>query len=215
MLDRRRCLLVVLACAGAIVLMLALGCTSAPKAATAKSLSTADAPLYVGGRGQVGRDVGPEITPCDPRCAYRGSSTTLPDAVLAGCYQKAATDWFADELEAGRIIVTPWTGAEAAARVRRNHPQIRYGECPLWVDGAIGPDPYSGCAAGVAWGPSIYVSLGEPARVLALHAWETINAHLAWSLARPELGDGEITAAASTHATATCGTALSRPLATP
>lgn len=180
-----------------------------------KSLQTAEAPLFVGGRGQVGRELGWEIQPCDPRCAYRGVSTTLPDPVLAGCYQKAATEWLADELEAGRIVVTPWTGAEASSRVRRNYPQVRYGECPLWVRGAIGPEPYVGCAAGVAYGPSIYVSLGEPDRVYKLHAWETANAHLAWSLGRPELGDGEITAAATVYATSTCGTALSRPLATP
>lgn len=178
-------------------------------------ISAAEAPLYVGGRSQVGREVGWEIQPCDPRCASRGSSTTLPDPVLAGCYQRAATEWLADELAAGRVVITPWTGAEAAARVRRNHPQVRYGECPLWVEGAIGPKPYVGCAAGVAYGPSIYVSLGEPARVYKLHAWETVNAHLGWSLDRPELGDGAITDAATNYAISTCGTVLSRPLATP
>jgi len=207
-------LVIALICFGLIVLTLALAScgTTAPRPTAAKT--SVEAPLVVGGMGQVGKDVGPDIYPCDPRCASRGVSYTLPDPGLAGCYQMAAAEWLANELAAGRIA-TKWPPAEAAGRVRWNHPQVRYGACPLWVEGAIGPDPYVGCAAGVAWGTSLYVSLGEPERVYKLHSWETSNAHLAWSLDLSHLADGPITAAATEYATATCGTTVRKPLVTP
>lgn len=205
-LDRRRLLIAALICWGIGLLAAALACRGDE--------------LRVGGMASATRSFGyvDAIWGCNPRCAEFGSSRVLPDMETALCYQRAAVAYLRQRVLDGAILFDPATRpyasqAEAAASLRP--PQVMFAECPHYGTWYIGLTTWTGCAAGIAYGPSILVSLSDQARVLPLVAWESGNSVVTWQLGRSDLGDGAEVSAATNHAISTCGTALSRPLATP
>lgn len=150
----------------------------------------------------------------DARCTPSVPSVTLPDPARAACLMREA------RLAMVRIVrrdaVAPGVKSPCWAYVdpqeyaacldwqARKLPAVSYGHSPRHVRGSLYGTPWEGCAAGISGDP-IFVSLAEPGRVLALHAWEATNEFLWRSYGRLDLTDGPLVAEATTAATAACG----------
>lgn len=195
MLPRRRLLIAALVSWGLGLLAAALACRGDE--------------LRVGGMAAATRSFGyvDAIWGCTPRCAEFGSSRVLPDMEAALCYQRAAVAYLRQRVLDGAIpfdhATRPYASqAEAAAALRP--PQVMFAECPHYGTWSIGLTTWTGCAAGIAYGPSILVSLSDQARVLPLVAWETANSVVTWQLGRGDLGDGAEVSAATARAIREC-----------
>ena len=81
--------------------------------------------------------------------------------------------------------------AEAESLILTRPIPVQMYAWPVYLElAAANAQPWSGCAAGVAWKNEIWVSLKDGAvRSERLVAWETANAIVAWGLGRHDLGD--------------------------
>lgn len=152
----------------------------------------------------------------DPVCLGSGAGSVLPNLTTAICMRAKAIEYVRKEVQAGRIQPGPrftacsyfgdpnWPNCIAFALAKVT-PEIRFGVTPRYVNGSIGGVPYSGCAAGIAFGKYIRVSIADLPRSYRLVSWETGNALLAYVLDLYTSADGPIVGAATNYAAAACG----------
>ena len=153
------------------------------------------------------------VKPGDERCGSAGITQPVPAEAIS-CLQAETRQHLLELYQLGELKplapppgTAPLTAAEVESIIMTRPIPVQMYAWPVWLDlGAANAQPWSGCAAGVAWKGEIWVSLKDgDVRSRKLVAWETANNIVAWGLGRHDLGDSTaIVGGATSRAWAVC-----------
>lgn len=154
-------------------------------------------------------DSGPAVVvkPGSEKCGAAGVYKPVP-AEAVTCLQAETRQYLWEQYQLGELRPgSKLSAAEVESRILARPIPLQMYAWPVYLElGAEGNQPWSGCAAGIAWQNEIWVSLSDGAeRSMKLVAWETANNVVAWGLNRHDLGDSTtVVAAATNRAYAVC-----------
>lgn len=153
------------------------------------------------------------VKPGDDRCGSSGITVPVPAEKIA-CLQAEARQHLLELYQLGQLKpadppagTAPLTAAEVESILMTRPIPVQMYAWPVYLElAAANAQPWSGCAAGVAWKNEIWVSLKDgEVRSQKLVAWETANNLVAWGLGRHDLGDSAtIVGGATSRAYAVC-----------
>ena len=149
------------------------------------------------------------VKPGDDRCGASGITVPVPPEKVA-CLQAEARQHLLELYQLGQLKPSAsarLTPAEAESTIMTRPISVQMYAWPVYLElAAANAQPWSGCAAGVAWKSEIWVSLKDgEVRSEQLVAWETANNIVAWGLGRHDLGDSAaIVGGAASRAYAVC-----------
>lgn len=186
-------LVLALICFGLIVLTLALAScgTTAPRPTAAKS--SAEAPLVVGGMGQVGTDWSAFVNPGSDECGAP-STAAPPTRERVAEVEACAREEFRALIASGAVVPAggfTWPHEEIE-RILQAPICVSWFDRPIWFASVAPGLPYAlRCNAGISSYPCVWVSIQDPARALPLTLWEKVNRWLG-AFGRADLFDGEV-----------------------
>ncbi len=147
------------------------------------------------------------VKPGSEKCGASGSFKPVPAEVVT-CMQAEARQYLWEQYQLGELRPgTKLTAAQVESRILSFPIPVQMYAWPVYLElGAENGQPWTGCAAGIAWQNEIWVSLRDgDDRSMKLVAWETANNVVAWGLGRHDLGDSTtVVAAATNRAVAVC-----------
>ncbi|MFN7989507.1 MAG: hypothetical protein U0529_18670 [Thermoanaerobaculia bacterium] len=147
------------------------------------------------------------VKPGSDSCGAAGSYVPVPAAVVS-CMQAETRQYLWELYQLGGLRPgTKLSAAQVESRILSFPIPVQMYAWPVYLQlGAENGQPWSGCAAGIAWQNEIWVSMRDGAeRGAKLVAWETANNIVAWGLGRHDLGDSAtVIGGATNRAWAVC-----------